>query len=69
LPVLAEGVETDAELHFLRDELCDEAQGYLLGRPGDIAGFRQLTHDVDAAPEDPGTAPDAVPLLPKASSM
>jgi diguanylate cyclase (GGDEF)-like protein/PAS domain S-box-containing protein len=49
LPVLAEGVETDAELHFLRDELCDEAQGYLLGRPAAIGDFRNLTHD-EAAP-------------------
>src|SRR5213076_3026105 len=31
LPVLAEGVETDPELQFLRDESCDEVQGYLLG--------------------------------------
>jgi diguanylate cyclase (GGDEF)-like protein/PAS domain S-box-containing protein len=44
LPVLAEGVETDAELQFLRDELCDEAQGYLLGRPASIGSFRNLTH-------------------------
>ena len=44
LPVLAEGVETDAELHFLRDELCDEAQGYLLGRPAGIGSFRHFTH-------------------------
>ena len=33
LPVLAEGVETPAELEFLKAELCNEAQGYLLGRP------------------------------------
>jgi diguanylate cyclase (GGDEF)-like protein/PAS domain S-box-containing protein len=44
LPVLAEGVETDAELQFLRDELCDEVQGYLLGRPAAISSFRNLTH-------------------------
>jgi len=44
LPVLAEGVETDAELQFLRDELCDEVQGYLLGRPAAIGQFRHLTH-------------------------
>jgi diguanylate cyclase (GGDEF)-like protein/PAS domain S-box-containing protein len=50
LPVLAEGVETDAELHFLRDERCDEAQGYLLGRPAAIGDFRNLTHD-ETAPE------------------
>jgi EAL domain-containing protein (putative c-di-GMP-specific phosphodiesterase class I) len=50
LPVLAEGVETDAELHFLREELCDEAQGYLLGRPAAISDFRDLTHD-EATPQ------------------
>jgi diguanylate cyclase (GGDEF)-like protein/PAS domain S-box-containing protein len=44
LPVLAEGVETDAELQFLQDELCDEAQGYLLGRPAAIGSFRNVTH-------------------------
>ena len=44
LPVLAEGVETDAELQFLRNEKCDEVQGYLLGRPAAIGQFRHLTH-------------------------
>ncbi|WP_442894227.1 EAL domain-containing protein [Bradyrhizobium sp. AZCC 1693] len=44
LPVLAEGVETDAELQFLQDELCDEMQGYLLGRPAAIGSFRNFTH-------------------------
>jgi diguanylate cyclase (GGDEF)-like protein/PAS domain S-box-containing protein len=43
MPVLAEGVETDAQLDLLRAEGCTEAQGYLLGRPafdivvGDVA--------------------------------
>jgi diguanylate cyclase (GGDEF)-like protein/PAS domain S-box-containing protein len=46
LPVLAEGVETDAELRFLQDERCDEVQGYLLGRPAPIGSFRDLTHAV-----------------------
>ena len=44
LPVLAEGVETEAELRFLQNESCDEVQGYLLGRPGAIGSFRNLTH-------------------------
>jgi len=44
LPVLAEGVETDAELQFLQDERCDEVQGYLLGRPAAIGSFHHLTH-------------------------
>jgi EAL domain-containing protein (putative c-di-GMP-specific phosphodiesterase class I) len=33
LPVVAEGVETQAQLAFLSDEACAEIQGYLLGRP------------------------------------
>ena len=49
LPVLAEGVETADELRFLRRELCDEIQGYLLGRPAIIETFRNLTHDDVAA--------------------
>jgi diguanylate cyclase len=45
LPVLAEGVETGEELQFLQEEMCDEVQGYLLGRPAAIGSFRQYTHD------------------------
>jgi diguanylate cyclase (GGDEF)-like protein/PAS domain S-box-containing protein len=33
IPVLAEGVETQAQLDLLRAEGCAGAQGYLLGRP------------------------------------
>ncbi|MDF2120232.1 EAL domain-containing protein [Roseiarcaceae bacterium H3SJ34-1] len=44
LPVLAEGVETSAEMQFLRDEECKEVQGYFVARPADIASFRSLTH-------------------------
>jgi diguanylate cyclase len=58
LPVLAEGVETPAELKFLESELCKEAQGYLLGKPGDIRSFRHLTHG-DATVE---ASADVVPL-------
>ena len=33
IPVLAEGVETEAQLMILKSEGCDEVQGFLLGRP------------------------------------
>ncbi|MFD1352924.1 putative bifunctional diguanylate cyclase/phosphodiesterase, partial [Methylorubrum suomiense] len=44
LPVLAEGVETEAELGFLAAEQCHAAQGYLMGRPSPIAQFARHTH-------------------------
>jgi len=36
LQVVAEGVETDAQLGFLRQRQCDRMQGYLFGKP--VAG-------------------------------
>jgi diguanylate cyclase (GGDEF)-like protein len=64
LHVLAEGVETSAELDFLKNELCNEAQGFLLGRPADIETFRRLTSGEDAG-DEPSTV---VSLASKASS-
>jgi diguanylate cyclase (GGDEF)-like protein/PAS domain S-box-containing protein len=50
LPVLAEGVETHAELSFLDSESCAEVQGWLIGKPTEIDHFRHLTHpDAKAA--------------------
>ncbi|MGB9118831.1 EAL domain-containing protein [Bradyrhizobium sp.] len=42
VPILAEGVETDAQHAFLMREGCDEVQGYLTGRPLPIADYAKL---------------------------
>ncbi|MBV9557879.1 MAG: EAL domain-containing protein, partial [Pseudolabrys sp.] len=42
LPVLAEGVETEEQLEFLRAAGCDNVQGYLIGRPKPIEGYAEL---------------------------
>jgi diguanylate cyclase (GGDEF)-like protein/PAS domain S-box-containing protein len=49
LPVLAEGVETKAQLDFLTAESCDEVQGYLMGRPHPVLEYSELTGRNDAA--------------------
>jgi len=33
LNVVAEGVETEAQMSFLRDHACDEVQGFWISRP------------------------------------
>jgi predicted signal transduction protein with EAL and GGDEF domain len=43
VPVMAEGVERPEELEFLRREICEGAQGYLISRPADIAAFADVT--------------------------
>jgi EAL domain-containing protein (putative c-di-GMP-specific phosphodiesterase class I) len=42
LKVVAEGVETFTELEFLREQECDEIQGYLFSRPLAAPEFQKL---------------------------
>jgi diguanylate cyclase (GGDEF)-like protein len=48
LPVVAEGVESAAQLAFLTKELCDEVQGFLVGHPLPIAEYAELTGHLPA---------------------
>jgi EAL domain-containing protein (putative c-di-GMP-specific phosphodiesterase class I) len=45
LRVVAEGVETQEELAFLKAHLCDEAQGFLFSRPVPAQNFTALLED------------------------
>jgi len=42
IPVVAEGVETEAQRAFLEREACEEMQGYLVGRPDLIERYLDL---------------------------
>ena len=42
IPVVAEGVETPAQLKFLRDENCAEVQGYHIGRPAPAETYESM---------------------------
>jgi EAL domain-containing protein (putative c-di-GMP-specific phosphodiesterase class I) len=57
LPVIAEGVETESQMEFLRREKCDEVQGHFIGKPRPIAEYADLLADPErvrpvAAPEN-----------------
>ncbi|HTY04165.1 MAG TPA: EAL domain-containing protein [Rhodocyclaceae bacterium] len=43
--VIAEGVETEGQLHFLRRNRCDQMQGYLFSRPVPAGDFAALVRE------------------------
>ena len=61
MKVVAEGVETEAQLKILKSLECDEIQGYLFSRPLSAEDFAQLLLDrASDAPDAAGqtTKPD-----------
>jgi len=42
IPILAEGVEIESELNFLRSEKCNSVQGFFFGKPMNRAQVRQM---------------------------
>jgi diguanylate cyclase (GGDEF)-like protein len=50
IPVLAEGVETEQHLAFLRDEGCSSVQGFLFGKPMPQDAISRMIRDVPAMP-------------------
>ena len=49
VPVVAEGVETQAQLDALRAEGCDQVQGFFIARPNPIGYFEGVVMDRGAA--------------------
>lgn len=54
LEVIAEGVETEAQLAFLKKNLCDEAQGFLFSKPIPAEQLTQWLAEHATAPGDAG---------------
>jgi diguanylate cyclase len=66
IPVVAEGVETQQQLDFLRQQNCEELQGYLLGRPAPIDDFADVTSFTDLAGPLRELRDEAMPVPPAA---
>ncbi len=64
LQVVAEGVETRAQLEYLRRNRCDEVQGYFYSKPLPPEALSQLVRAAQLLPPAPGEAsPPAQTLL------
>jgi EAL domain-containing protein (putative c-di-GMP-specific phosphodiesterase class I) len=68
LRVIAEGVETEMQRQFLRENDCDEMQGYLFSRPVSADAIAAMLHAQATAGEEgfPGIAAGLLPMRPAA---
>ncbi len=48
IPVIAEGIETFAQFEWLKQQGCDEGQGYLFAKPMLAADFRAFVHHTES---------------------
>lgn len=62
IPVVAEGVETDEQLQFLRGEACAEVQGYAIGRPAPADTLGAWTNQLPAVLIAAALGKDVPPL-------
>ncbi len=63
LKVVAEGVETEAQLGYLRMRGCDEMQGYYFSKPVPAGAFFEMMQTGKALPPVEPEAPEARTLL------
>ena len=61
IPVVAEGVETLAQLDFLRSEACAEVQGYHIGRPGPAESYVDMLASGETSARKPVDGPQLKP--------
>jgi diguanylate cyclase (GGDEF)-like protein/PAS domain S-box-containing protein len=54
MPIVAEGVESEAQLEGLRAEGCTEVQGFFIGRPQPIENFEAIVIDRQRRPGGAG---------------
>jgi len=56
MKVVAEGIELESQLEFLKNEGCDEGQGYLIAKPlphDDFVTFLKQHADGYCGPQQP----------------
>ncbi len=64
LRVTAEGIETRDQLKILRDQNCDQFQGFLASRPLRAEAFRELLEKRAKAASEVSRAPDVATSIP-----